>query len=1565
MSNRNEIQQSILQKKWQWDAQLLQIQQLETQKQQLNSNLATVESTLPSSSDSSRNWLLAQQVANKRTLDDVTENLAGLYRRRERLKEELAQLDIALANSADASEDAYFSYTNSVGVMNARTPILLFPVKLETRFHQEEGQHQLWIRVYPDVCQSEVNRNYLTEEEVPSILDYLTAGRDLLAARHGNNRNAFIKSWLAKQNADAEVEERLRSYSGTKDAAQRANIIKQLGIEISTQLPFPEACTLPQRFVFRLTNQSGETVYTEVGNAVPDKLPMSINKGNKDSQWLHNFDKAIELGMGIRIKIKPDEYQQGFSRLVVWGIRHSKQALQEKAALENLFDNHFYSSKGLAVLKPGTATNNADDTNAGYSWTSDHEYKAETSPPVTSGSIRNTESESFKLNDGQWLSQSLGLDDAIFQKLENAKDNSINQARTMNGALYPATLGNYLTQMMQPLFKQADVDRIESFFVNYVTSFGALPAIRIANQPYGILPASVFKKLQVNSSDPMRNNILDILKIWYTHWESQVPNIKRVDGTKTLTADEMLEILSLHPSSVSFYQRYVEQAETKTNAVNATNEQVKLDSDWVEAQLIQPIGITQNAAAYGFNILDRPVIFSAIFQTPQNKLTGTWVEAAEQSYGLKVPESFSETVGLRKNYIDWILANSLHDITNGIGFDGDKGALLYLLLQYACQLKYTTSGMYLKASALGKSVDEIIYQYRENQVIASLSNSSMSLLYQPEQKITGSRTQSVYDFIHVSVKQNTGSSEGIVKLQNYNTYLQALAKLPTAALQRAMAGHFDVCSHRLDAWVSGAINSHLRRHRKQNNTDEWSKGIYMGAYGYLENVKQSSKSTYGYMLAPSLNHAATGAILKNAQISYAGNTENPYNINLSSTRVKWAVHIIECMRNGQELPEILGYRFERSLHEQQLDKYIKELRDAYPLVASITTASSAAEETVSPRNVVHGLRLITAFENSSTVYSKLPGITNAEKTKVLKAVDDIQNCLDAVKDILMAEGVYQTVSANFDRGAAALDAVHKATHIPDLEVINTQRKGVLLTHRFAWQWPVVASDRQQQSMHALLAPAINEWVKELLPSPASVVCKCIVNNQVVIVTQEALKLEPIDLLNVINFSADKALSLLDDLLYAHLAQSHSVSKLEIAYTEKDDAANFTFFELGALLQPLKKIFASGSYLKSSSFIYNSETVAVAYTLINSGTRNTIQYAKNLLENLGVAKYTGLENQPNIDYIITEIAAFFGKLVKTGETQHGAGTLLNQLFLEKDKAAADRVIPAESIKTFISNVKVSVDTKITRLDEILKMADEELARQAGNNHLPLCTFDKLLNDVRNCLGNEYVLLPAIQIQTADELNKSAADTASLLKYCIETLDLDFPEEEWLMGIAQVREKMQQAQQVVQYANLLNKQVTIKPLQLPYKKGEPWLAMQFRDDNKDFTAKTKLLYTCIGDTKIAYNQEFCGVLIDEWTEQIPGKSETAGISFHYNQPNAEAPQTMLLVTPPVLEENGKWKMEDVHDTILSTMELARIRAVEPTHLDTTPLAQLLPAMVMRSTLHNLSPTLNLSKNIFYKS
>ena len=78
------------------------------------------------------------------------------------------------------------------------------------------------------------------------------------------------------------------------------------------------------------------------------------------------------------------------------------------------------------------------------------------------------------------------------------------------------------------------------------------------------------------------------------------------------------------------------------------------------------------------------------------------------------------------------------------------------------------------------------------------------------------------------------------------------------------------------------------------------------------------------------------------------------------------------------------------------------------------------------------------------------------------------------------------------------------------------------------------------------------------------------------------------------------------------------------------------------------------------------------------------------------------------------------------------------------------------------------------------------------------------------------------------------------------------------------------------------------------------------------------------------EFCGLLLDEWTETIPEKEETSGIAFHYDQPNAKAPQAMLLVTPQNgSSDSNPHTYQHFIDSIDHTLRMMKLRLVEPDH------------------------------------
>jgi hypothetical protein len=70
---------------------------------------------------------------------------------------------------------------------------------------------------------------------------------------------------------------------------------------------------------------------------------------------------------------------------------------------------------------------------------------------------------------------------------------------------------------------------------------------------------------------------------------------------------------------------------------------------------------------------------------------------------------------------------------------------------------------------------------------------------------------------------------------------------------------------------------------------------------------------------------------------------------------------------------------------------------------------------------------------------------------------------------------------------------------------------------------------------------------------------------------------------------------------------------------------------------------------------------------------------------------------------------------------------------------------------------------------------------------------------------------------------------------------------------------------------------------------------------------------------------GLLLEDWDEYIPAGRSTTGVSFQYLQPNAQAPQCLLLALPRENSTNV-YTAEDMAEILLDTMKLMKARLVD---------------------------------------
>ncbi len=126
--------------------------------------------------------------------------------------------------------------------------------------------------------------------------------------------------------------------------------------------------------------------------------------------------------------------------------------------------------------------------------------------------------------------------------------------------------------MLDPVLDNATNRQIRSHFIDHVTGRGPLPAIRVGNQPYGLLLTSSFPKwaytnrqvLERFVGKPILPGILKVLKYFDNQWRLMQWKLKSIHAGAD-ASEVLMDVLGLHGTSVEYSQRV---AYTKDHVVN-------------------------------------------------------------------------------------------------------------------------------------------------------------------------------------------------------------------------------------------------------------------------------------------------------------------------------------------------------------------------------------------------------------------------------------------------------------------------------------------------------------------------------------------------------------------------------------------------------------------------------------------------------------------------------------------------------------------------------------------------------------------------------------------------------------------------------------------------------------------------------------------------------------------------------------------------------------------------------------------------------------------------------------
>lgn len=1281
-------------------------------------------------------------------------------------------------------------------------PILLFPLRLETRFKTGlRGQPQLWVRVYPDTCLVDSFEDSLSEQEAQNGRIFWAAvwraggeealeraaWRELVAA-HGAGRAGWIVRHYQPLNPGDKPEKedatdilliiiasgplpapasdywRAMWQAGDDLTAQQqafAQLALALGADqardiVQNYRPFnfsdapaaphsrqevqvkvavlqmealdsmatrrtswsraPQVDLLPERFVLVAYGRTG-TPLTVMGNVIrtplitgpdPNAPPEEQLKPVDDTlqipdplAWMFDFEQALAAGMAFRINLSADQAREGFERVIVLGVRLGDSPEQATLHLEKLLEHHLFSRAGLEIIPQGTPTNNTEQTASGYSFRDDPD--ATFDPFFRRTPAYTLTDDPMLRRDGQWLADLLGLRHELVQQFPHAGGQDQSEARAMQIALWPGTLGYLMKTLLAPVFSAPDIAATRSFFTRYVSGRGPLPALRIGNQPYGILPVTAFDRITwftTRADAGFLGQLYQILKRIDDDWKPLAAQLSYVGKPGGDPHQILLDVLGLHPASVEYYPLQAESVAHKFYELAFLNLSVALNFLGLYPAIL-PLTLLRS---FGYAGKEVPDLLNQIFKARQTPLTGPVID----------DRPLSETAGIRKyagdkNYLEWLVEAAragIEAIQQEKGFDNNQKptALLYLLLRHALQLSFHETGVKLKAlSGSLREAQNLQSLLREPAFVhiserAEASESRYDLLFRPDARVTQDPNMLLGDYIARHLKSVDPD------LREQIDALERLAGLPTARLERIFAEHLDCCSYRLDAWKTGLLTWQLESMRAPV-AGRGPSGIFLGAFGWLEPLRPENKvltpvtlpteleellnrhdsspllrddTNLGLIHAPSLNHATTAAVLRNGYLANDGHLA----VNLSSRRVRLALGILEGMRNGQSLGALLGYQFERHVHDHgplQVRDLIYHLRRAFPLaanqIAKTNTETGEARESIAAMNVVDGRKLVEHTErNSAFTYpfgmTSLPRRAAAQEAALTAALAYIRDINDAVADLVLAEGVHQAVLGNYERSAGTLEAFARGNYPPEPEVIRTPRSGIALTLRAAIHFSPapLANPLPAIALTPLAAaePAVNAWLATRLPAPALVGCHVTFTDragnsaQTVFITQEQLGLQPIDLVYRVEAGGDQALGDLEDLILRHLYAQHAPRhdrEIRIRHTERVNG-KITWFELQALLRSLRPLLTASRPLQPADLMRANDATREQQAAVSLSRTRVADRHDELRNQLLPALDTlaaALQNAAvPIDEVLTQFAATVGRFAAYRLPQTGTG-----------------------------------------------------------------------------------------------------------------------------------------------------------------------------------------------------------------------------------------------------------------------------------------------------------------------
>ncbi len=1458
-------------------------------------------------------------------------------------------------------------------------PALLLPVRLETR----RVAGWLYIRVFPDQLFVDSHQQQLTQEE----FDKGQALQSLISTGQGNT-----------DTARDEWKELARRF-GPSRAAWIVEAIRrgaQAPFAATASVEVPRLIGLPERFVFLV--YKGDSLaygphfgalihgnYTLLPAPTTEKTDATYGLFDQDSRWIMDFNNAVTRGLGIKIQLQAPDATANvtFSQIVAVGLHAD---LKDDGTfgvqmLRQFLEDHRYTD-GIEFLQYGTPTNNSGQSPSGHSASEEDllasfDYEMlDLLSGIPSPNLGNTAAMQF--------ARALGLSDATWL------NSPVNHLRHIKGANLPhnggfshtvrgvwGATGDYFVRSMLGYEKSYDLRAtLLEHAADYARPRGQLAAIRVGNQPYGVLPASRIQSASLtdpwgwqadgsdNASDPdgkllaFDQGLHTALQGLFAQWLkgandwSEVPRA----GMSEDPDRELLGLLGMSPHSLDYRVRpCIEQSmigvllllfggayfgagssfEGLGNQAGSLNAWIDIKKGLSNATLgtLHQLGATDVT-------LDKPLL--KLFSWGKGERLYMPL-VRDQTPGAPTPEQ----------YIAYLINTAA---SGGTPSEGYSSTLLYDVARRSLSSSAWPPTLPSPSELLKQLHDHPIVEYFNNVVTTAGLNALATAV---------GTTSGVDDALVASLNNSRGTgyreaheveSAFLGRSQLYSGIASQVRVNYEPRLEAWFRDALDILSHRLDAWCSTLPAKRLDAMRTRHPT-----GLQWGAYGYLEDIEMVAATTSstprgkyadgggGFIQAPSVAHASAAAMLKCAFDSHrADGGANAYATNVSSMRASRAQELIDGVHQGQDLSVLLGYQFERALHTAAYDRFIDAFRKAFPIAAPVETDTEAPAEIVAPRNVLDGRVLAEKYDANQFTSANYPELIIAlggQLANVSLLITDLVDTMDAVGDLLLYEGIFQAVQGNYERSGGALDAAAGIGKPPEVESVTTPVAGVPQRHRICVMLPAAVDPSEVgPGERASAEPRLDRWLQSAFGSFGNVGCTVYLTHGAPRTTQSfPLTLDQLQ----------PRISALDFVfMCASTPGAENPGQSEIETRLRRHAAS----NLGATLleDPEWRVALGEARAGTVSLEHAMELGRAVLDMLGNSALMTPEHLAHPDDVPTNAVF--LEDDVS-DYLERATTAEGLLSDQTTELEsNDAGKVRDALDVCAGFGIQEALIVADDDPSIPQRAKATIAVIERRTAEAAPLLAQGAVATLGDHRLTA-----IAGAFKAIFGESFVALPPFTVPKLDDGSDDARigvlDTSSIAS------DPDIDRVWlWLQQVAETHPRVRAFENTMMaldaWGRLRGNDMISDPLitQLPLRANDGWQAL----DDTELTAtvgRTRGSLSTVAFLPAEYDHATAvGFIIDEWTETLPPQTITTGVSFEYNQPSSQAPQCLLLATPGNFK-TGHWTARLLTEIVRDTMQLAKVRMVD---LDALPsVAGAFPALFfpIQGTQNPVSPGLNL--------